>query len=160
MSSNQHDSPYTTKFIKEKILKQSITTKGYLQVVLSREGKSNWYKVHRLVAQTFIPNPENKPQVNHIDGNKINNNINNLEWCTNSENQIHAFKNNLQVKRYGKYNQNSKIINQYDLNGNFIKTWYSIKDIVDSLNIDYCSIWQCCSNKYSQTHGFIFRYAN
>lgn len=63
------------------------TSKGYLRVGLFRNGKRKWYKVHRLVAQAFIENPEHKPQVNHIDGNKKNNSITNLEWVTDTENK-------------------------------------------------------------------------
>ena len=69
--------------------------KGYLVVKLSKENHGKRILIHRLVAKAFIPNPENKPQVNHIDGNKENNNVSNLEWCTNSENQIHAYKTGL-----------------------------------------------------------------
>ena len=65
------------------------TSKGYLRVGLFRNGKRKWYKVHRLVAQAFIENPEHKPQVNHIDGNKKNNSITNLEWVTDEENKLH-----------------------------------------------------------------------
>ena len=65
------------------------TSKGYLRVPLFKDGKRKWHKVHRLVAQAFIPNPENKPQVNHIDGNKQNNSITNLEWVTDAENKEH-----------------------------------------------------------------------
>lgn len=63
------------------------TSKGYLRVYLSKNGKRKHHKVHRLVAQAFIPNPDNKPQVNHIDGNKKNNSITNLEWVTDTENK-------------------------------------------------------------------------
>lgn len=80
---------------KERILKPSTISKGYKGITLTKDKKRYSKKVHRLVAETFIPNPENKPQVNHIDCNKENNRIDNLEWCTNSENQIHAFKNGL-----------------------------------------------------------------
>ncbi|MDY2883057.1 MAG: NUMOD4 domain-containing protein [Romboutsia timonensis] len=79
-------------YIKEKILKQSINTYGYLQVCLYNNCERSVKRVHRLVAETFIPNPSNKPEVNHIDGNKTNNKIDNLEWVTSKENITHAFK--------------------------------------------------------------------
>lgn len=80
---------------KEIILKPSTISKGYKGVILTKDKKRYPKKVHRLVAQEFIPNPENKPQINHIDCNKTNNSVENLEWCTNSENQIHAYKHGL-----------------------------------------------------------------
>lgn len=65
----------------------------YLHVSLSKNKKVRPHNIHRLVAQAFIPNPENKPQVNHIDGNKCNNKVGNLEWVTATENTIHAYNN-------------------------------------------------------------------
>jgi len=81
----------------EKILKPDGTR--YLMIPLSKNGIKYPLLVHRLVCFAFHPNPENKPQVNHKDGDKKNNNDWNVEWATNSENQLHAFKNNLQVRR-------------------------------------------------------------
>jgi hypothetical protein len=83
---------------KGKILKQTFNLKKYSQVNLSKYGVDYHKRVHRLVAETFIPNPEMKPQVNHIDGNKNNNHVINLEWNTESENVIHAYRLGLNVR--------------------------------------------------------------
>lgn len=80
---------------KSKILKQQKHKSGYLKVNLYINGSMRTYLVHRLVCEAFIDNPENKPEVNHVDGNKGNNAIDNLEWTTRSENQIHAWNNGL-----------------------------------------------------------------
>lgn len=77
------------------ILKQSNTTTGYKKVELVKDGKRKSLKVHRLVAIAFIPNPMNKPYINHIDGNPINNCVENLEWCTQHENVVHAYETGL-----------------------------------------------------------------
>lgn len=77
------------------ILRLHQTGNGYYQVQLSKNNKSKYLLVHRLVAEAFLSNPENKKQVNHKDGNKKNNNVDNLEWMTCSENALHAFSNNL-----------------------------------------------------------------
>ena len=84
---------------KEKILKPEITRDGHLRVVLCEAGKSKRVLVHRLVAQAFIDNPYNLPQVNHIDGDKSNNSIDNLEWCTREDNIKHAYKIGLNPSR-------------------------------------------------------------
>lgn len=75
-----------------KVLRGGKAGAGYTFVVLKREGSRKRKYIHRLVAETFIPNPENKPEVNHKDGDKDNNRIDNLEWCTSSENHRHASK--------------------------------------------------------------------
>lgn len=141
-----------------KILKCHINTKKYLDVDLCKNGKSNRRSIHRLVAETFIPNYEDKPQINHIDCNKWNNKINNLEWCTNSENQQHAFKNNLNSrKRYGE-SPRSRIVNQYDLDGNFIKTWDSITRIRDTLGYSDSYISCTCKGQYKHAYRYIWKY--
>lgn len=76
-------------------LHPQITEDGYLKVGLTKNSETKRFYVHRLVAQHFIKNPQNLPQVNHKDGNKFNNNVSNLEWCTKSQNQEHAVKNSL-----------------------------------------------------------------
>lgn len=76
-------------------IRSCIDKSGYERVYLCKRGKHRTFLLHRLVAETFLDNPENKPCVNHIDGNKQNNNVNNLEWVTYSENMKHAVRNNL-----------------------------------------------------------------
>ena len=90
---------------KGRIMKLTVDSLGYLAVHLSKGGKAKMYKVHRLVASSFLLNSDNKPQINHKNGIKTDNRIKNLEWCTPSENIKHAFDNGLKVitnldKRY------------------------------------------------------------
>lgn len=93
----------------DKILKGGYLNKRYLAVGLTKNGLLKTMTIHRLVAIAFIPNPENKLQVNHKDGVKKNNNANNLEWNTHSENTFHAYKNNLMSARKGQSNTCSKL---------------------------------------------------
>lgn len=75
----------------DKILRARVDKKGYIHYALKKNGNTYERKAHRLVAQAFIENPENKPQVNHLDTNRMNNYYKNLEWCTNGENQKHSY---------------------------------------------------------------------
>lgn len=86
----------------KKILSQRKNNRGYHMVTLSLNGEKRTYLVHRLVAMVFIPNPLNKEQVNHIDCNKSNNDISNLEWVTQSENMLHAYENDLRERPIGR----------------------------------------------------------
>lgn len=98
-----------------KPIKQQIHKNGYYVYAMRPEGRKGvckCVKIHRLIAEAFIPNPENKPFVNHIDGNKLNNNITNLEWCTNQENVIHAYKMGLCKIKRGEDNHWSKLTNE------------------------------------------------
>jgi len=110
------------------------------------------HALHRLIALVFIENQENKPFVNHIDGNKLNNLINNLEWVTKSENTIHAYKTGL-VKKF------VRKVNQYDKNMNLIEQFESIISASKDLLIDKGSIGHSCTGKNNTAGGYIFRYA-
>lgn len=153
-------------FGKERLLKFTCNAKtnGYRFVNLYQNKKVKNIKVHRLVAKAFIINPENKPCVNHKDGNKLNNNANNLEWNTYSENTIHTFKvlghqaNKNMLGRTGKLNPCSIKINQYTLDNIFIKTWDSTADVERELNISRSNINCVLKNRTKTAGGFIWKY--
>lgn len=94
------------------ILSQGKHRGGYLEVRLTINGKRTYFTVHRLVATAFIPNPGKKPQINHINGIKTDNRVENLEWVTNSENQRHAYKTNLKQSMRGGNSPRSKLTNE------------------------------------------------
>lgn len=155
-----------------KLLKWSVNYYWYPQVWLYINGKIKQHRIHRLVASVFINNPENKPQVNHIDWVKTNNNVNNLEWCTAKENINHAFRTWLIVinenNYYRKYRpnkwkkwylcHNAKKVNQYNLNNEFIKEWGSIVDASIYLWINQFNIWTVCLWKRKTAGWFIWKY--
>lgn len=127
--------------------------KGYCTIGLRKQGKRKWYQVHRLVAQTFIPNPDNLPQVNHKDENKLNNNVENLEWCT------VAYNNTYGTRIQKVISKTSKKILQYDLEGNFIKEYKSISNAAKDNKIKSLSnITMCCQGKWKQAGGYIWKY--
>ena len=134
------------------VFKNNLTTSGYYSVHLYKEcGKRTPKMIHRLVAEHFLPNPNNYPQVNHKDENKLNNHIDNLEWCTEKYNS-----------NYGKHHiklslaqPTRRTILQYDLDGNFIKEWQSNKEIIRTLKIYHAL--HCCKGLYKQSGGFVWK---
>ena len=134
-----------------KILKPNIDKDGYYRYALCKNKKRKDYYGHRLVALTFIPNLYNYQQVNHIDGNKQNNCINNLEWCTCKENVIHSIE---------KLNKRKKEVSKYDMNNNYIETYNSIKIASEINDIKAQNIWRCCKNIRPTAGGYIWKYNN
>lgn len=129
--------------------------KQYIVISFRNKDKKATYQLHRLVAQLFVLNSENKPIVNHIDGNKDNNFSDNLEWVTKSENTKHAHDNGLIKKT-------SRKVNQYDKEGNFISQFESIKQAGIKLKLDKSSIGHVCAKDRPGSNtcgGFIFKYA-
>ena len=112
--------------------------------------------VHIIVAETFLPNPKKKPEVNHKDKNGTNNKVENLEWVTKSEQMIHSHKNS----DPDRYDKNSRAVNQYDLKGNLVGEYKSQSDASRQTECSKESISQTCLGITKSTKGFVFEYAN
>lgn len=139
---------------KEQILKPANRGDGYLFVALWKNGKQKVKLIHSLVATHFIPNDDLfKTQVNHKDENKANNNAGNLEWCDCTYNNNYGTR----LARFAK--SMSKQVNQYSLDGTFIKTWDSMNEIERQLGFYSTDICRCCKGKRKSAHGFIWKYA-
>lgn len=130
-------------------IKQRVN-QGRLMVELWKNNKKKHQLVHRLIAQAFIPNPHNKPQINHIDGNPLNNNIENLEWVTDSENKYHAH-------RTGLINNRKTPVMQYTKEGEFIAEHRSVLDAYKSTKVDRKSIHYNIKNIYNHAGGFVWK---
>ena len=148
--------------ISKKQLKPLLSSTGYYNVQLYKNSKAKAFLIHILVATAFIgPKPKGY-EVNHIDGNKLNNSVDNLEWVTRKRNTRHAIENNLRkacntLGKTGARNRLSKPILQYDINGNFIKEWIGIAETARTLNYKECSISACLNGRHKTAHGFIWK---
>ena len=140
-----------------KKLKQKRDKDGYLLVNLFNNGKICTKKSHRLVAEAFILNSKNLPEVNHKNGNKADNRVSNLEWVTRKENAIHMYNTGLCKKRFGKDNACSKVVLQIK-NGAVIAEFYSVMDAQRETGILGTSICRCCYGKYKHAGGFVWKY--
>lgn len=130
------------------LMHPAVDKDGYLTIILSKNGQHKTYKVHRLVAETFIPNPNNLPQINHINEDKKNNTVNNLEWCDNK------YNNNFGTKKYAK----TKQIDQYTLEGILIRTFYGAREAGRQLEVNHSHIVQCANGERNRAYGFIWKW--
>lgn len=136
------------KWGKERILKPVINNSGYYCINLYNDSVIKRFLLHRLVAQAFIPNPHNLPEVNHKDENKKNNCVENIEWCDRRYNNNYGTRN----KRL------SRKILQYSKSGEFIREWKSAHEVERVLKIAQTNITQCCRGKHKSAYGFIWKY--
>ena len=129
---------------------------GYSVVGLWKNRKSKTCLVHRLVAQTFLPNPDNLPEINHIDENKENNRVENLEWCTSEYNNNYGTRN----ERAAKANTNgkcSKKVLQFTLDGIFIREWPSTNECGRN-GFNQTKVSACCRGERKTHKGYIWKY--
>jgi hypothetical protein len=157
--------------INKKILKNSKNDKGRYSVELFKNGKSKRLLVHRLVMIAFVPNPDNFPQVNHMDENPSNNMLNNLEWCTPKYNMNYG---EVAKTRHSKIDYsteerkalariNGKCANvpvlQKNKKGEILMKFDSIKDATKHLKVNQSHIVECCKGQRKTSHGFMWEYA-
>lgn len=138
------------------ILKSNMNSNGYIRLNLSKNNVASNKKIHRLVAEAFIPNPENKPQANHIDEDKTNNHASNLEWMTAQENNNHGTRNERAGKSIGK-TQSIPII-ATNIKTSESKEFHSGKECAIQLGLDPSSITKVLKGRLKQTKGYTFKY--
>lgn len=146
------------RFYRGIYLSPKIEKHGYLAVNLKNGDKGILHRIHRLVAEAFIPNTDGKDMVNHIDGNKANNCIENLEWNSCTENNRHARKTGLVVTPSGADYSGSKAVIQLDLDGNYIKEFGGLREAERATKATAINISYCCRGKYQQSGGFKWMY--
>ncbi len=137
--------------VSEQFLKPWLN-RGYYTVSLTKEGDRKEIALHILIALTFMPNPDNKPCINHINGIKTDNKLSNLEWCTYAENNIHAYSTGL------KYCTTKKSISQYTKGGKLVKNHDSILESSKDTGIKRSNITRHLSGGRPSAGGFIFKY--
>ena len=137
---------------KERILKPRRDGGGYLFVTLYKNREHKMCKVHRLVAKTFIPNPDNLPEVNHKDEDKTNNKVSNLEFCDRKYNVNYGTG----IQRMA--DKKSKPVLQFTKDGEFVKEWKSTHDVERNLNYSQGNISQCCNGIRNSSNGFIWKF--
>lgn len=155
----------------ERVLKGQKVGSGYLHIGLCKNGKKKHFKIHRLVAQAFIPNPDNLPEVNHKDENPSNNFVGtkennfkdgNLEWCTAKYNINYGSRNERVVKKLtGVYNNKtkSKTVIQLRMDGSLVRIWPSVMEIQRQTGYSPGSISGCCRGERHSAYGFKWCYA-
>lgn len=149
---NNGHSEHSVYRTKEKIKKVQKQSRGYSQVVLYKDGVAKTIRLNTLIARMFVPNPEEKPYVNHIDGNKDNNRADNLEWVTAKENTAHAYRTGLLVHY-------TKTVLQIDDNCNVVNEYSSLKEAAESVHGSRGNICSACKKKgRNRAYGFYWKY--
>lgn len=147
------------KIIKERILKNILSDLGYYHVMLSKNGVTKRYKVHRLVANEFIENPNNLPIINHKDENPKNNVVDNLEWCTQGYNVRYGTAIERGKQKQLNRKDLSKEVEQYNLDKQLIETYKSASEVIrKNSQFSITSITRCCRGEQNNYKGYIWKY--
>lgn len=144
---------------RKKIKNTFIDKGGYVRVQLYHNYTQKRFLVHRLVAEAFIPNSNNYPQVNHIDENKLNNCVDNLEWCTNKYNCNFGTKPEKSRKNSSKLQLNKRSVAIYDSENNYIDTCKSMMDVARKLNCSYSNVQSVLYGRTKTCKGYVLKYA-
>jgi hypothetical protein len=145
------------RVLPEKLRNPSLDSDGYLVLDLYKEGKGKFFKVHRLVGFAFLEVFENKNQINHINGIKTDNTVSNLEWCNQSENQIHAYKANLKIPQIN----NEKAVLMYKKGSSeFVKEFKSISEASNYLSCTKSDIVNVLKKRQKSVRNHSFEYKN
>lgn len=144
------------KPIRERILCLEVSSGGYVLVRLSMDGRTKHCLVHRLVAEAFIPNPNNLPQVNHKNENKADNRVENLEWCTEKYNMNYGEC----ISKIKKNQPHKRGVCQYDKDGVLLAEFQSIHDAGVLSGIRWQDISACCRGRQNTARGYIWKYKN
>jgi hypothetical protein len=152
-------------FREERIRKIHLNSDKYFQCGLCKNAKIKTYRVHRLVAEAFIPNPDNKPEINHINTNKRDNSPQNLEWCTHAENMNHGAKHKLFVSckpnmgNFGVKSGTSKLLGQFTEGGEMVNIYWGASEAARNLGLNFFNLSHA-ARKHTLTGGYRWEYAH
>lgn len=157
------------KTIRESFLKQKLGKNGYVQVTLCKDGRMKTYLVHRLVAKAFIPNPQNNPQIDHINTIKTDNRVENLRWVTRKENSNNLLtlkhmserqkgEKNYMYGKFGKEHNRSIPIVQLTMDGKYIRGWDCTRQVERELGFRSNNICSVLRKRTNSSHGYKWMY--
>ena len=135
-----------------RIMRPMVCTNGYLRIDLRKNGRYYKYLIHRLVAEAFLPNPNNFEYVNHKDETRDNNCVNNLEWCTKKYNLNYGT-----IKERQRKAKEIPVL-QFTKNGEFVRQWDSSMEVEKTLGWDRSAILRCCNGKQATSHNYVWKH--